>query len=65
MDTNKLLEILDYLDVEDYNKPINCDDLYVKIFGTLPDDCSNVSACVAYDLKYNTTVTPKKVSIFD
>lgn len=42
MDASKLLEILDYLDVEDHNKPISIDDLYVKVFGSLPDHCSKV-----------------------
>ena len=42
MDASKILEILDYLDEEDHNKPINIDDLYAKIFGSLPNDCSKV-----------------------
>jgi hypothetical protein len=42
MDVSKLLEILDYLDEDDHNKPINVDDLYAKIFGGLPDDSSKV-----------------------
>lgn len=48
MDISKILEILDYLDEEDDNKPISVDDLYVKIFGSLPDDCSKVRECVFY-----------------
>ena len=42
MDASKLLEILDYLDVEDHNKPISIDDLYGKIFGSLPEASSKV-----------------------
>jgi hypothetical protein len=42
MDVSKLLEILDDLDEEDHHKPISTDDLYVKIFGSLPDDFSKV-----------------------
>ena len=42
MDVSKLLEILGYLDEEEPKKPISVEELYVKIFGNLPDDCSKV-----------------------
>ena len=42
MEATKLLEILDYLDEKDQNKPISVDELYTKIFGGFPEDCSKV-----------------------
>ena len=47
MDASKLLEILDHLDAGDHNKPVSIDDLYGKVFESLPDDCSTVGGCLS------------------
>ena len=47
MEVNKILEILDVLDMQNFNKvegTIAPDDLYAKIFGSLPKDCTKVRA---------------------
>ena len=46
MEVTKILEILDFLDKQNFNKvegTITTEDLYVNIFGSLPKDCTKVS----------------------
>ncbi|XP_046852491.1 mediator of RNA polymerase II transcription subunit 12-like protein isoform X2 [Xenia sp. Carnegie-2017] len=44
MDASKVLEILEYLDEGDLQRPVNVDLLYTKVFGELPENCLRVSA---------------------
>ena len=61
MEVNRILEILDILDKQNFNKvegTIATEDLYAKIFGSLPKDCTKVRnicylRCEKYQSKTN------------